>query len=265
MKKIILSLFLFVLACFCFNINTYAYENVDASLKIYDNGEYLTEEEEKILKEKIDDFTDKYKLDLVILTERNYLENAMQAYAEDFYDYNDFGVGETKDGILLFYTTDSIGPIVWITTTGEGMRMYDDSRIDGLMSSMSSVKSNGDYAIIEKFITECDDYASTGAPLSTKLSYIDSKGDLHVYPLILILIISLVITIIVIAVLVNKNKMVKKATFAGDYLDKSSLSIPTRSDRFISTHTSKVKIETSSGGGSGGSSGRSHGGGGGRL
>ena len=67
------------------------------------------------------------------------------------------------------------------------------------------------------------------------------------------------------------NKMVKKATEANTYMDKNNIKITGRNDRFITTHTTSVRINTNSGGGSGkiggssihsGSSGISHGGGG---
>ena len=65
--------------------------------------------------------------------------------------------------------------------------------------------------------------------------------------------------------------MVKKATTAANYLNKDSVVINKRSDRFITTHTTSVRINdssSSSGGGSSthtSSSGRSRGGGGRRL
>ena len=65
--------------------------------------------------------------------------------------------------------------------------------------------------------------------------------------------------------------MIKSATTANHYLVKDSIIINQRSDRFITTHTTSVRINdssSSSGGGSSthrSSSGRSHGGGGRRL
>ena len=71
-----------------------------------------------------------------------------------------------------------------------------------------------------------------------------------------------------------KNKMVKKSINATYYLKDGSVVINTRNDRFITTHTSSVRINDSSSSGGGrvggsstsrGGSGRSHGGGGRRL
>ena len=66
----------------------------------------------------------------------------------------------------------------------------------------------------------------------------------------------------------NRNKMIKRASNANLYLDKSSLNITSRNDAFLTTHTTSVPLSSSSGGSGHGSSthssssGSSHGGGG---
>ena len=73
--------------------------------------------------------------------------------------------------------------------------------------------------------------------------------------------------------MIKKNKMVKVATRASEYLDSSSVHYTEKSDRFIHSHTSSDTVSESSGGSGGGgfsggsrsgSSGDGHGGGGGR-
>jgi uncharacterized protein len=279
MKKYLSYLFIFILSFIILSPKVSAYYDKveDTSLKIYDYGEYLTDEDEKELKKEIDNFIEKYNMDMVIVTKKNYNYRNMQDYAQDFYDYNGFGLGKTRDGILLFYNEDSEGPIVWMSTTGEGIRMYDDNRLDSMRYSMSGVKSSGVKAMLKTFIERADYYASKGIPSSNKYTYIDENGDLRRirrYPYIGIFILSVVITGIVMAVLVSKNKTVHKATDAKLYLDSTSTRITGRSDTFVGTHTSKIRrpTETSSSGGrvggssiSRGSSGISHGGRGGRL
>ena len=70
-------------------------------------------------------------------------------------------------------------------------------------------------------------------------------------------------------ILINKNKLVRKATTAEEYLNKESVNIKRISDILISSNTTKHKIEhNSSSGGSSthcSSSGGSHGGGGHRF
>lgn len=274
MKKLsylLISIFLSLV----FISNSYAVESVDSSLKIYDYGELLTDEQEVKIKSKIDDYIAKYNLDMVIVTKKNYYGN-LKAYGQDFYDYNDFGKGKTHDGILLVLNVDNYGPIAEIVTTGEGIRMYDDARIDSILTSMSNSKYSGNAAIVEAFVDKSDYYASLGIPASNKNTYIDENGDYHVrrtYPAFALIFTSAVVATIVLLVMVHKNKMIKKAITAHNYLDYNSIAITMRNDQFIHTHTTKTNISSNSGGHSGrggssisrGSSGRSHGGGGRRL
>ena len=65
MKKIYYLCFLFL--CLFLTINVKATISVDSSLKIYDYGELLTEEEEISLKEEIDTFVNQYDLDMVVV------------------------------------------------------------------------------------------------------------------------------------------------------------------------------------------------------
>ena len=69
----------------------------------------------------------------------------------------------------------------------------------------------------------------------------------------------------------NENKMVKKETMAGEYLNNNSIKYTKRNKNLISSHTThytRVESSSSSGGGSfsshSGSSGGGHGGGSGR-
>lgn len=279
MKRFV-YLFLLITCCFLFVDNAYAYEKVDNSLKIYDYGEYLTEDAEKEIKSKIDEYTKKYNLDMVIVTKKDYSGN-IQRYGQDFYDYNGFGVGNTHDGILLVYNVDSEGPYAEIVTTGEGIRMYDDNRIDSILSAMSRAKPNGDAAMIKAFVKETEEYASLGIPSSNQNTYVDKNGDLQYkrkYPILGISIISVITSSVIIGFLIAKNKMVNKATNAEAYLVKNSININERNDRFVNTYTSRTRIHSESSGSSSGSSGRvggssishgssgtSHGGGGRRL
>ena len=72
----------------------------------------------------------------------------------------------------------------------------------------------------------------------------------------------------VLLLLMEKNKMIKKATQATAYLDQNSIEYTRKEDRFITTHTSSTYIPRNTGGSGGGSSihsshsGVSHGGGG---
>ena len=278
MKSKIKYIVILFISFFLLSSNVFGYyDKVDNTEdKIYDFGEYLTQEEKENLKIKIDKYISTYNLDLVIVTKKDYPYSSMRSYAEDFYDYNNFGIGNTHDGIILFFNIDSEGPCVYIVTTGEAIRIYDDQRIDSLKTRMSNQKSNGNYRMIDAFIDALDSYASMGVAPSNKDTYIDKNGDLKVvrhYPFSIIFY-SLLFTFIIMIILIKKNKILKKAYDANNYFDKSEYQILIHDIVHTNSSVRKIVHQSSSSSHSGrtggssvhvGSSGTSHGGGGGRL
>ena len=79
-------------------------------------------------------------------------------------------------------------------------------------------------------------------------------------PILIAIIISLVATLIIIGIQVSKNKMVKQATFAHDYIDRNSILYTRKADVFYNSRTTSYTTSSSSGGYSGGGGGGSRGG-----
>ena len=266
MKKIFLSIIIILNVLLISNVNA-----LDTNLKIYDYRDLLSDNEENLLKEKIDEFIDTYQMDMVLVTVDEHNSDSTEEYADDFYDYNGFGIGKHHDGLILVIDNNFEKENLWISTTGEAIRMFDDYRIDKILDVI--YEEYDYYELFDKFIDECSYYANIGIPSSNKNTYINSHGDLvyqRHFPILISIIISAIISTIVLLVLIHKNKMVKKATEANVYMNKDNININERQDQFITTHTTSVRINTSSGGsgrigGSSthhGSSGISHGGGG---
>ena len=266
MKKIVYSLIIILSIMLIPNVNA-----LDTSQKIYDYADKLTDSEEELLKEKIDEYIQKYNMDMVLVTVDSHSKSSTSAYADDFYDYNGFGIGSTHDGVIFVLDYNFGKENMWMSTTGEAIRMYDDNRIDNILDVV--YEDYDYYELYSDFIEECSYYASLGIPSSNRNTIIDSNGNLvykRHFPFLLTFGGSAVVATIVLLVLIAKNKMVKKAIEANAYMNKESASITQRSDQFITTHTTSVRINTESSGsgrigGSSthhGSSGISHGGGG---
>lgn len=268
---------LFIFALLFIGIRSF--NALDTEQKVHDYAFLLTSEEEEKLNELAHEFVDEYNMDIVMVTIKNRdLSLSTKEYARNFYDYNKFGIGNTRDGLIL--VIDMSGDRYFkISTTGEAIRIYDDDRIDSILDDIEDqIDKDYDayYNFFETFINSSSKYAKMGVPSSNKNLYIDEYGDPHYrkqFPWVGITIFSLIISIIVIVVLYLKNKMVRKATSADVYLIKSTINITNRLDRFLTTHTTSVRInDTSSSSGhvggssvSRGSSGISHGGGGRRM
>lgn len=248
---------------------------VNETEKVYDFANLFTNSQEEILYSEITDFIFKSDLDMAIVTIDNNPKYSAMVYADDFYDYNYFGIGDNHDGLLFLIDMDTRE--MYISTTGEAIRVYDDNRIDKILDSTYSEISNQDYyGCAYEFIEKSEYYFNIGIPESNKYSHIDENGD-YIYegeveydtPYGTIFVISLVIALIVVFVMKSKHKTIKKATTAWAYMHKPS--ITHREDIFLTTNTVKTYFPRSSGSGGGGSSihrsssGRSHGGGGRRF
>ena len=250
---------------------------VNSSEKIYDFGDILTDDEEKELYEKVKEYIEYTKMDMVILTiDMPYtIDSQNEDYAADFYDYNDFGMDfEKYSGILLLRNKYSEDPYFNIYTFGNAQLYYDYYTCESILDDIfDEIKGKRYLSGFEHFISLSKQYFDNGPDEDY---YVDDDGYIHPNPPTYHLplktagIISGVVTLIVMIVLVKKNKMVKKETLATVYVDKNSIKYNSKVDQFLHTHTSSYTVSSSSSGGGGGhsshsgSSGGGHGGGGGR-
>ena len=252
---------------------------VDAGEKIYDFAEILSVKEEKDLYEKIMDFIDEYDTELVIVTVNMSYSNDSENedFAADFYDYNDFGLDFKKyDGILLLHNVYPQNNYYNMYTFGNAQLYFGNKRYDLALDEIyTDLKSGKYYKGYDRFIDRMAYFYQQGRDKELKGYEVDKKGFLYKkysIPWLFAIIGSAIITAIIIGIMVSKNKMVRKACFASEYLDKDSLKYRKNVDKFITSHTTRTYVPPSSSGGSGGggfssrggSSGGGHSSGGGR-
>lgn len=248
---------------------------VNEDEKIYDFANLLTEEDEVLLLADIQNYIEEYDMDMVVVTINDNNKSSAMAYADDFYDYNYFGIGDNRDGSLLLIDMDN--RIVWISTTGKAILVYDDARIDKMLDYIAPNLTSKNYkGAVDNYIKYAGDYASKGIPSSNSNyhinelgEYVKNKSSFDLKEVLLSeLPITVIVTIVFLLVGLAGHRNVKKASRANYYLDKDSVKITSQKDIFLHSNTTKVKIETDSGGYGGGSSthssssGSSHGGGG---
>ena len=278
MRKLRLLLILLIIS-FIGIINVKA---VDTSEKVYDFANVLTTEEEELLKEKINKYIEDYNMDMAVVTVRYHNYNTTEKYADEIYDTNEFGIGDTEDGLVCVIDF-SKGKTFYehISTKGNAIIMYDDYRIERILDAIDYAweKDNTDYySMFDAFIDKSSYYASLGIPDSNKHVKLDDNGmpyeDIEIpFPWAGISTTSLIISTVIVLILIFRNKMVHKAKNADAYIDNSSINITNRVDQFVTTNTTRVRVSSSSSGGGGGgghaggssfhsSSGGFHGGGG---
>ncbi len=245
----------------------------DHPARLVDEAGLLDQEDFEKVTQDLDEVSEKWQFDVVVVTVNSLDGKTAEAYADDYFDYNGYGYGENKDGILFLVAMDDRE---WhMSTTGYGITVFTDDGLDYMSDEIVSYLSDEEYKkAFEEYASYCDKYlkaAQNGEPY----------GDGH-YPLDLFnlgrLIISIIVGFILAIIWGNGKKALLKSVMkqeeATRYKTKEGLKLTKKEDRFIRQHvTSHVIPKDSGGSGSGGggssthtsSSGTSHGGSGGKF
>ena len=249
---------------------------VDEVDKVYDFADLLTEGEEETLYNEVKNYINETNYDLVLVTTNENPKNSAREYADDFFDYNEFGNNQSRDGVLILI--DMATRELYISTSGYAIKMYDDYRIERILDSgYNYITSEDYYNTFYYMIDDLNFYFEENYPSSNDNLEIDSSGNpiyIKYIPYQVVFIVSCIITIIVSFILYFKSRLKLKVISTVSYLKDDNLTLKT--DNLVNTivtHTRRSSDYSSSGGSSsrGGSSshrsssGRSHGGGGRRF
>ena len=134
----------------------------DLYYRMNDSAEVLTEDEDNELEASLEELSVRQSFDVVIATIES-LESvdydSMEAYADDLYDFCQFGYGPEMDGVLLLV---SVGDRKWhISTCGYGITAFTDAGIQYLGEQMTPDMADGDYAAaFRTFIQWTDSYVT---------------------------------------------------------------------------------------------------------
>ena len=189
-------------------------------------------------------------------------------YADDFFDYNGYGQGSNRDGLLLLISMEERD--WWISTCGYAITAFTDAGIEYIGEQITSYLSDGDYAsAFEEFAVQCDLFvkqARTGDPFDThnlpKEPF--NKG----LALVVALGGGLIIAFAYTGKLKGQLNTVRKQTAAAGYVKNDGVNVTTSRDFFLYRNIQKTAKESNGSGGSSthtSSSGTSHGGGGGKF
>lgn len=251
-KKIIYALMFFI----CINV----YSESEKKLLVDEAGVLQSEVFAKIEK-RLKTVSQKSGSDAVVVIVSDAGGKSPQDYADDYFDYNDYGQGSEKEGSLLLIITGdgtSGSRYAHISTHGEKtISTLTDNSIEKLLDSLiyGGLKENNYAKGIESYLK------ALGRKFYNSLSLME-------------ILISLGIAVISFAFkfLGTQRKYKNKEAFAFapfyDIKKNSLVSFETVDDVFLSTNTVSHVIKSNSEGNSGGSSthtsssGRTHGGGG---
>ena len=135
---------------------------VDASEKIYDFSDILSDTEETELYNRIKPIIDEYKMDIVILTNSvpYSSDSDMEKYACDFYDYNDFGIDFSDySGVILFRNTYASDPYYAMYSFGEAQNYYSNEITDHILDDIYyDIKNKHYYSGFNKWIDNLENF-----------------------------------------------------------------------------------------------------------
>ena len=269
-KKISVILFALML-CFTAAFPAFAAETdgfANEYYRVVDMADLLTDDEETILNEKLDEISVRQSMDVVVATTDDLEGYSVTEYADLLYEQLSFGYGENRDGLMLLI---SIEDNDWhISTCGYGITAFTDAGIQYIGKEIKSDLSDGDFAsAFDTYATLSDEFitqARTGEPYD--------NGNLPKKPLSVVwipisIVIGFVLSMIIVGRMKGKLKTVRPQAAANSYLKKGSLKVTESRDMFLYhtvKRTEKQKSNNSSGSSThSSSSGTTHGGGGGKF
>lgn len=257
MKKITLILFVLIISCTAL-LPCYAQETLPL---VIDRADLLTDGEESALAAKLAAISDRLDCDVVVLTEES-IDTDAQSYADDYFDYNGYGRGTARDGILLLV---SMEPRYW-HVSGSGIcnsRYVSTPQLEYISENIADDLQDGDYAgCFDTFAKRCDKIitaARSGKVYKEPFNFVMS--------LVISLVIGFIVAFIVTGVMKGKLKSVAAKREANSYLKPGSLNVTEARDMFLYRQIAVTPkpTENKSSGSHTSSSGRSHSGVGGKF
>ncbi len=269
-KKITVILFALIL-CFCTMIPSFAADSdgfADEYYRLNDLADLLSDSEEAALLQKLNEVSIRQKMDVTIATveELEGYDTATE-YADDFYEFCNYGYGQNKDGLLLLISMEERD---WaISTCGYGITAFTDAGIEYIAGQMKTDLSAGNYAdAFDTYVGLCDEFitqAKNGTPYdNTNLP----REPLSVVWVPISIAAGVALALFMVGRMKGKLKTVRYQAAANSYMKKGSLAVTESSDLFLYHTVTRSERKKDSDSGSStheSSSGTTHGGGGGKF
>lgn len=247
MKRII-ALFTVILM---FTLCTLTVFAAEAPIRLIDDADVLDSDEESTLIAKLDSISEKYDVDVAVVTVPSLDGETPEDFAEWCYDNAGYG----EDGIMLLFSAEVVdgGRDYYVYYKGIG---YDaaDGNVESIKDAVVGYLKDDEFVeAFDTFADECEHYLDieiNGAPFNFGKSLIVS------------LVIGFIIAFIAVSVMKGKLKSVSFQRGAMNYQKAGSFKLTASKDIFLYrkvTRVAKPKNNTSGSGGgsrSGGSGGK---------
>lgn len=167
--KALIYLFILLVTLLPISVEAAETSNVTDFLK------YLSKSEVQELQNTIDKIESEYEIDTVIVITDDVDEKSSMDYADDFYDYNKYGLDSKKSGVLMLINMEDRE--VWISTKGKAIKAFSNSTIKSMVKDITREVSSKDYYdACTKFLEDVDYYCNKKLNSS---SFLDSLANAY--------------------------------------------------------------------------------------
>ncbi len=215
---------------------------------VVDRADVLTNEQEIVLNEELAALSDEKNADFVVLTVSSLNGKSSLAFADDYFDYNGYGRGEDRSGMLLLYKTGAAGDRD-IALSTRGM-LYDcvtdkdsDDFLDSIIPDLADENYEDAFAAFVRFAA--DEADEIGKIKTLPWTYIP-----------ICLLIGFVVSFVILKIQTASHKSVRKERDAQYYVRRDALVLTQSHDRFLYRNVKKIPKQTQSSSSSSGTSGR---------
>ena len=237
-----------------------AEESHDSQYKRYfvDDAYLFDYDDAQALEKRLSEVSGKYECDVVIYTSNEDIAGRDSInVADDFFDYNGYGEGPKRDGIVFYINTYSRD---WsFSTRGYGITAFTDAGLEYLEKQIIEDLRDEDFeSAFNKFADCSDDFigqAKNGKPYD-RGNLPKDPSDLLVY-LLISLGVGLVIAIVYVIFLSMQLKSVAPKNSAADYVKSGSVHVHDGGHIYLYSRVTKTKKESNNGSGGGSSTHRS--------
>ncbi len=269
MKRQLRSCFVFVMLftlmlCAPKGVDTYATDSynegaqesgemLSSLLRVVDTTGTLDTDEVMELQEIVDECSEEYECDVVMIMMDSYGTGEISQNAADIFDSFGYGQGSDKSGVMLLIGLEERE---WgISTRGKGNEVFSDAEQKYIMDRVQKELKNDDfYEAFELFAQLSEEALERHDKWGiTHVSKFGSFGAVFLGCLIF----GLIIAFIIVQCMKGKLKTVAFQKDADSYMREGSLNITGSREMFLYKNVTKTKIESSSGGSGGGRSGGS--------
>ena len=102
--------------------STFPFYHDESAPRVVDTADIFTSEEEAAMSSRLAEIREELDKDIVVFTDISTYGLSREVYAADFYDFNGYGCGDAREGVVLFICMDPSSRGGWTCCTGPETR-----------------------------------------------------------------------------------------------------------------------------------------------